>query len=287
MRFALLVGVGLTLSASSVFGQDIPQNFRSQRATLLADHLADAVSPSAVDSMGYVLGAFGVVGMGLSTVLFATLPDVTAEGTEGPWLFAAASGMMALGGFGSYLVDEDYYQKTFLITADFSMGTVHLGLGTMGERFSPTMGIVAAAGYLRGSLHFFDAMARRPISRRRLAVRYAAIATPEQRARTTTADLRETERAFERFGSYLSPWLLQTPMFLGGAGCLALLADEDATSEQRTHSAVYGGVLLSQGLIFALASNAYDRYVSRTKGRGFEIAFGSGPGLGVGMHGRF
>jgi hypothetical protein len=137
-----------------------------QRATLLADALADRSRLGAGPSAGWVIGAIGVAFAAGTGVV-----GVAYDADAGTIAVAALPGAtMAMAGFGSELVDEDYYQTTLRAGLLYATAAGFGSLAFVMDEPHAALWVAAGAEFVQGSLLVLDAFVRRPISRQKLAV---------------------------------------------------------------------------------------------------------------------
>jgi hypothetical protein len=264
--------------------------YREQRATVLARYLEPSADSSASDYTGYALGGVSSALTVGAIALIATSEQPFGADMAGAWVGTIGIGITAIGGFVSYAPDEDYYLPALGISTDIGLGTSYTGLSLMMNNASErAFAIGAAAHFARAGLRIVDMSMVRPISRARLAKHYRSIRTPDKRASISEEQLAKIESDFARRQGALSPWLLHAPLMVGGAGTLALMADQNLTGSERALIGIQGGSLLLHGAVSALASmgGGYDAYESELDDRGFQIGIAPGPGAGLALVGTF
>lgn len=179
----------------------------SQRATLLADGLADAPRMHrAVKTIQVVSIVLGGAAVALSVPFV-----LTADSRIRPYAAAVGGSAFALlgGGVLSYAVPDDFAFGVLNTASDVSMGTFDLALGlaaddTAPQRqvFAPAVGYMLAAGeWGQAGLRVLDMALRRPIAYGTLAADYRRLYSPRYRASMSAEDLAAVEARFERQGA--------------------------------------------------------------------------------------
>jgi hypothetical protein len=255
-----------------------------QRATLLADSLVDKHRTMPGRGAGWVVGGLGVVILGVEGyIAIGFANEASSRSTTSAWIGAAGGGLLALGGFGSEFVEEDYYETVLRAGGEAALGVELIGLDLLIENAS--LAISAGAFFGDAALRFVDAAIQRPISARRLSRRYRSIWRPELRDEVTEEQLVDIERDFRRSSPSLSPWLLHAPLLVGSAVDFAMLARSDYEAEDRYVAAAMGSLLLviAGSAIWAEENSGWNRYEQQLENTGFKLSLVAlpMPGLGV------
>lgn len=284
MEIAVVASALIVATASNARADTATQ----QRTTLLADSLVDKEHKMLGRGTGWVVGGLGVAVMGIGT--YAALLDETGasrRATSEAWISVGTGGVLALGGFGSYLVDEDYYATVLASTSESALGVQFIAWDS--SEPNAAWGISAGAFFGDSALRFVDAAIQRPISRRRLSRRYRSIWRPDLRENVTEETLEAIERDFRRSSPAMSPWLLHAPLLVGAAADFAMLARSDYEAKDRYIAAGLGGVLLIFGGAFIVGdeTSGWNRYERQLENTGFKVSILALPIPGLGLAGVF
>jgi hypothetical protein len=282
--FALSLGVALTGWSARARAAEATSSswWTEQRATLLASALDERSRVGYGPATGWVLGGAGL--------LLAVVPAVRVAGNDtsaGEILaIAAPGGILALGSFGSYAFDESYYERVIMIGAYTAWGTANLEMALWVDEGLPVFGVSAASTYLEAGLLTLDALIRKPTPRSVLIRDMRKLRGPSGRGALSVQELREIEGRFERGDSYLSPWLLYSPLLLGGVanGVLTAVVEDNERLLAGTQAA---GLLLVGAVSLDVALNTgFRSYVERSQRLGFSVQPVASPSF-VGLSGSF
>jgi hypothetical protein len=265
-------------------GPDSVPDRTGERPTLLRDHLARHHDAALFEPyVGTFTGTLGLVGV-VGSIGFADR-DPTAE----KWRYAGASSIAIVGGFGSYLLPEDYQAPAAFASVQFAAGAWFFAI-EQASHSEPAAefayATTGAAACVDGGLVIIDMIVERPVSERRLARHHAELA----RGDASAEQIAEAERDFRRTNRPIPTWVYATPYFAAGLSSAVRAFQPGETDRERARALAMVGidvvVLGGPYIISLFQKGSYDAYLREQQS--VRIAPG-GPGgsLGATIVGRF
>jgi hypothetical protein len=197
--------------------------------------------------------------------------------------FVGFSTAWTLGGASAFGVPEAYRQT--VLNAALLVGIGFAQLVNFPQADPRVAGTLAIAAFAQAGLDLTWGLSHPELGPTAAARHHAAVATPEQREKLTTAELERIEADVARIGWQMNPWRQTLPSFLGAAGGFALTFA--GPPDKRAEGALASGMFLGLSLFRAVfaAPNGRRVYERALQGKyDWElISFGAG----LGVRGRF
>jgi hypothetical protein len=254
----------------------------TENEPLLERYLARHRTAAAVEPyMGAFVGTAGVVGV--------TAALGFSEGDPSPqaWRYAGAASIAVVGGFGSYLLPEDYQSGAAVASIDFTAGALWLALAKA-PRTEPATAtasaLTGAAALAEGGILVTDMLIERPVSERTLMRHHAALVSGD----TSAERIAEAERDFRRTNRPVPSWVGALPFVVAGVGSTIRASQPGLTDGDRALALTIGATDAVLGMmpftIAMLSSRPYDEYL----GESLRLApTGPSGSLGATLVGRF
>lgn len=261
--------------------RDNPEQVPVLRKTLYRIDSAQKLWPWVAAGEG-VAGTLLIVGL-----VAGHHPNVTLGYSTAQDAWATTAGVLAVGGaVGSFFVGDDYQSSVIGVSALGALGSLWLVHDVHdGNVPAYQTGALAAGGFATAALIGVNAILRRPpVSRLRAA--YTELGTSS----VSSARVAAIERDLEKLQSPLAPWIVWSPLMLGGVVATIPAFASGFENDNRNLFAGIGAVYLCLGIAGALSPNLARNYREDLEKSGLvDVSVGPGPGDrgGVSLSGRF